>query len=717
MYDINALTVADGKVWAATSGGVFSYSPQSDSFTQITSGRGALSNLVATAIAVDNGGNVLVGEVNGSIDELSQSGTVDTSQHDITNSSFLSDTVVSMTVSGDTLYACTPFGVVVISLANFQTLDTYLHFVPGQSSLKANGVATFDGNIYVANQFGLSYAPLSALNLAAPTSWDIADSGGLSSGVNVVKVFNGALYAGTPQGLFMSTDGVTFQQVASFSSPVNGLTPGQNSLLVNSTAGIYELDQNLPTKQIYIGAQLNDVAQYSDTLIYGATSSGLLSIGSTVSTILPPGPATNSIASLAVDGNGNLWCVPGYHFQGNTTFMEFNGTTWKNYTWSSIGVPQSQYNYFSASAVCGDKVILGSWGSGLAMFHGDSLSILNHSNSGLTGVQENPSFILVGGAACDANGDIWITDPRAYNGNVLNVLTPGGTWYSFNYGNSTGPSSGGFNTIAIDALGGVWSGDGQGDEQGSYHGLMYYNPGGSLTNSANAQGFLETAENSPLLSDQVTDVIVDAEQNVWVGTALGMDEVYYDPSSPGQISIIYVYPLLNQFINGIDYDAVDHKWVATNAGVFEMSTSADSIIAQYNTTSDPPLPSNQVLAVACDRAHGIVYFATPDGITDFNIGVVQPVQSFSKLKIFPDPAKIPLPSPIQIQGLVANSDIKIFTVSGRLVKQFQAQGGSIAYWNGTDQSGNLLPSGVYIIVAYSSDGSQSTVSKIALIRQ
>ena len=100
-------------------------------------------------------------------------------------------------------------------------------------------------------------------------------------------------------------------------------------------------------------------------------------------------------------------------------------------------------------------------------------------------------------------------------------------------------------------------------------------------------------------------------------------------------------------------------------------------------------------------------------------GVKQPVQNFAKLKVFPDPAVLSGSQPVQIHivGLVANSEVKIFSIDGRLVDQFQAQGGDVAYWNGTDLSGNYLPTGIYIVVAYSSDGSQSSVTKIALIHK
>ncbi len=715
MYDVNAITVTGGKVWAATTGGVFSYSPQTGTFNQLTSTEG-LSNITATAIAVDSGGSIFVGESDGSIDEVNSAGEVTRSQRDITNSSFLSKEITNLDVSGDTLFACTPFGVVLISRGTFQSLNTYSHFVPNQSTVQANAATVYHGNIYVASQFGISFGPQSAVNLAAPDQWNNIDSAGFSSGVNALAVFAGKLFIGANQGLFMSSDGVTFQQVASFSSPVLGLTAGQNFLLVNSTSGLYEVNSDLTLNQIYSSSGLNDVASYSDTLAYAATSSGILAIGSSTNRILPPGPATNQITQMAIDNKGNLWCSTSSGANTGAAFMEFNGSDWINYTKALIPSLPLDSTYYRVSAVCGDRIILGSWGYGMTMLQGDSVTVFNSTNSGLVGVQEQPLYLLAGNAACDANGNIWITNPLAYNGNVLTVFSPkDSTWHEYNYGNQTGPFSGGFNTIAIDALGGVWIGDGQGDEQGNYHGLMYYNPNGPLSNPANAEAYLFTTSDG-LLSNHVNDVIVDSDQNVWVGTDLGMDLIYYDPSSsPPTLTIQYVYPLLDQNIRAIDYDALDHKWVATYSGVYEMSRDGFTRIAAYDD-SNSPLPSNTVYSVACDRTNGKVYFATPDGVTELNIGIVQPQQNFSKLKIFPDPAKLPLRDPIQIQNLVANSEIKIFTVNGRLVNQFQAQGGNVAYWYGTDQSGNLLPSGIYIVVAHSSDGSQSTISKIALIR-
>ena len=71
---------------------------------------------------------------------------------------------------------------------------------------------------------------------------------------------------------------------------------------------------------------------------------------------------------------------------------------------------------------------------------------------------------------------------------------------------------------------------------------------------------------------------------------------------------------------------------------------------------------------------------------------------------------------LTIDGLVSNSNIKIITIYGKLVKEFSSPGGRVAYWDGTDINGKLVGSGVYIVVAYDQNNNLVT-GKIAVLRQ
>lgn len=714
MYDINAITTAGGNVWAASSGGVFSYSPVTGSFKEFTTTEG-LSYIQATSILPDSE-NVLVGEGNGTIDELNGAGIRLRSQVDIEKSASLNKQVINLFLSGDTLLACTPFGVVLISKSSFVVLDSYLHFIPGQTT-QANSVAIFDGYIYVASPLGLSYAPRSGANLAAPGLWDVVDTLGFSSGVNALQVFNGMLLVGTSHGVYYSVDGAAFSSlsVASSINLTNFVEDG-SALLLLSPGGLFRMNPDNSLVIVYSGnGSLQSAVPYSNGVVYAGTTRGMLAISDSVQTILPPGPATNQINHMSVDNNGNLWCATTSTSDRDNlgvAYMKFDGTEWENL--SKEKNPTLPTNsYFQVSAVCNDEIVGGSWLGGMALLNEDGSvkNIFTNANSGLVGiVGGKPTDVLVGNAACDQNGNIWIVNSFAYNGNIFAVYSPNDTlkpWHTF------GPApQAKFISIGVDAYGGVWTGDQFGDAQNNWHGVFYYNANGTLDYAGDDVDYLVTVSDG-LLSNQVNALVVDNEDQVWVGTSLGLN-VIYDPTTPSYVSSIF--SMLDQDVLGIDYDALDDKWVSTNSGVYVLSKDGNSRVAEYDLTNSP-LPSNVVVAVACDRTHGKVYFATNSGVTQLDMGVVQPTTNFSTIKVYPDPIRLPAVRQVKIVGLVADSQLKIFTVSGKLVRIFQAQGGDYAYWDGSDDNGKLLPTGVYIIIAYSPDGSQSAITKVAVIRQ
>jgi len=84
--------------------------------------------------------------------------------------------------------------------------------------------------------------------------------------------------------------------------------------------------------------------------------------------------------------------------------------------------------------------------------------------------------------------------------------------------------------------------------------------------------------------------------------------------------------------------------------------------------------------------------------------------------VYPNPFEVPSPRPATIGGLVEDSYLKIFTVSGALVRELNTPGGGIGTWDGTDDANRPVSSGVYVIVAYSQDGTEVGSAKVAVIR-
>jgi hypothetical protein len=61
--------------------------------------------------------------------------------------------------------------------------------------------------------------------------------------------------------------------------------------------------------------------------------------------------------------------------------------------------------------------------------------------------------------------------------------------------------------------------------------------------------------------------------------------------------------------------------------------------------------------------------------------------------------------------------LKIFTLSGNLVKEISTPGGRVGFWDGFDEEGNIVQSGVYIVAAFSKDGTAVGKGKVAVVRK
>jgi hypothetical protein len=64
--------------------------------------------------------------------------------------------------------------------------------------------------------------------------------------------------------------------------------------------------------------------------------------------------------------------------------------------------------------------------------------------------------------------------------------------------------------------------------------------------------------------------------------------------------------------------------------------------------------------------------------------------------------------------LATNATVKITDISGKLIWQTQANGGT-ATWNVRDYTGRRAATGVYLVFAATSDGVESVVGKIAVV--
>ncbi|HLB00498.1 MAG TPA: two-component regulator propeller domain-containing protein, partial [Bacteroidota bacterium] len=437
--------------------------------------------------------------------------------------------------------------------------------------------------------------------------------------------------------------------------------------------------------------------------------------------LLPPGPFSSKFVSVAVDDNGWLWAGTGS--RNGEGFMSFDGNRWRSYTSASYpGLGNDEY-YIVATGP-GNIKYISSWGGGLAVVNGnnDIERVLNTSD-GLQPTLSDPSFVVVGGVATDRSGVTWVT-PRTPPGDtsLVRLHADGNLGYLTGCVYDLPPPNGTcitrtplriFTDVVIDDYGTKWLANYSRFEPVNPIGFYYYNESRTLPGTRGGWGKMTTDDG--LRSNFVWSLAIDRYGDLWVGSDQGIT-IMYNTLNPHSSMAAY-HPLSDQIIQDMVVDPMNRKWVATKRGVFLMSQDGTTILENYTVgNTGGKLLDDDVASIALDPSTGTVYFGTEKGLSALTTASVAPARTFSELKVYPNPFEVPSPRPATIGGLVEDSYLKIFTVSGALVRELNTPGGGIGTWDGTDDANRPVSSGVYVIVAYSQDGTEVGSAKVAVIR-
>lgn len=728
-----------GTMWAATSGGMFAFRPASTDadtpFEQSFTTSEGLLTIDLTAITLDAQQTLWIGASNGMLHHYNPARNTWEYISDIDSLNTPQKQINALTVKGDTLYILSAIGVSVYRISAGEFGDTYTRFGPGASPITGNAtaLAIFNGRLWIGTPGGIASTPMSNMNPLAPDSWTIDNtSTGLpSNAVAGLAVLHNILYAATGAGL-AEFDGTQWTTVPG-SSGLNVLSVGilgggvnpDHSMMIPVPCFATATDlwtvslfpQFNMVNRISIGgtnfsavAPFGTVAGTTDRGIYYSPYFGTDTIWHNY---LSPGPYSNHFIGMAVDDNNTLWAVTGS--QNGEGFMSFNGSSWRSYR--SADYPQfGSDNFFKVSAGANNCKWVGNWGTGVVLLDGsDNVRKILRSGNGLySALPSNidSTFVVVGGVATDRNGTAWITDRTPPNDTALVVFRPDSS-LGYITGQPTRNPNLIFNDVVIDQFGTKWFANFGRFEPVSASALYFYNESYILSGAGGHWGSVGTGNG--LTSTEVWALALGRDGDLWIGSDQGIS-IIFDTSVP--LSVAAYHPLRDQVVQTIAVDALNNKWVGTKQGVFVMSSDGTSILDHYTVQSTSgKLLDDDVASIAIDGNSGTVYFGTEKGLSSLTTPSINPARSFNGLTIYPNPYFLPSTAQLTVDGLVEGSILKITTVSGRLVRDIQTPGGRIGYWDGTDNHGALVPSGVYIVIAASADGSKVETGKIAVLRK
>jgi hypothetical protein len=351
--------------------------------------------------------------------------------------------------------------------------------------------------------------------------------------------------------------------------------------------------------------------------------------------------------------------------------------------------------------------------------------LVNHftnENSSLLEAGGVSNMVRVGGLDFDSKGNLWMSNSEVQN--CLQKYSPAEKkWQSyltsdiaFNYK---------VGSVLVDKEDNIWAIV----PREKTFGLYVMSNDGQQKKHLDVVGYFDNGDQTPSKLDMnnVHSFAKDNIGDIWVGTSKGIavysnteDVFITDPYYAYQPALdlndnIYHPLLANETVSAIVVDGGNRKWCGTKeSGLYLISEDGKEELEHY-TTENSKLISDAILSLEFDGDKGILYIGTELGLVSLRTDSKASFDRFKNVYAYPNPVRSGYQGNIYISGMMENSNVKITTVSGRLVFETTSLGGQ-AVWDGNDLAGNRVATGVYLAFCASSDGQESTVTKILFIR-
>ncbi|MDP3463317.1 MAG: two-component regulator propeller domain-containing protein [Bacteroidales bacterium] len=733
--------VVDHLIYAATPYDLFVYNTQDFSISLINKVNG-LSDIGVGSIRYSSKfKTMIVAYKNTNIDLIREDGI--TNIRDIKDKDLIGNKIINNVLLYDNYaYLACGFGIVVLNLERNEIHDTYL-IGPQGSFINVNDIAVYDNQIFAATSNGVYYASLDSPNLSDFNQWTKDNRlKHPSLSYNQAETFAGKLFINYSRNAFNSDtmfvfDGNNWDYFNKENTSIHAMIRADDDklLLVNNyTVHVFDASLTL-ILSIYspegkgiepLAADLDAV----DQVWIGDKKIGLIKAfnsGFSGEFIMPNGPSTTNVYELKAQGE-QVWVASGgrasnwaklYMVDG---VFSYDGMTWKTHNRANTPAFDSISDFVSVAIdPLSNKAFIGSWQEGVIEFTDNALTnVYSVGNSSLQPWVADPNLVNISGLGFDSNNNLWVANTGATD--ILSMRSPNGQWRSFNLGASASGID--ISNMIVDKNNYKWIIRRQ---EGF---IMVFNDKNTHDNPADDQvKILTSAEGGGKIpGNQVFSMAVDNDGAVWVGTDEG-PVVFYSPErmfqqgtnfdaqqilvprndGTGQADIL----LGNEKILAIAVDGSNKKWFGTENGVFLMSKDGLEQIHFFNTDNSPLL-SNLVNSIAITD-NGEVFFGTGNGIISFK-GIATPGgETNNQVYAYPNPVRENFIGPVAIKGLVRDALIKITDLSGKLVYETKAEGGQ-AIWDGHNLSGEKAKPGIYMVFVSNSEGLETLVTKIMMMR-
>jgi len=772
---VNDLIYIDGYIWAATNSGLVKYKVDNGSYQFFTTVDG-LSSVEVDAMAADDLGNLILGMGNAYIDIFNMSSNQVIRLADLT----LNDKIFKiydMTFHDGAIYVATDIG--VSKLVYYDNLDKYLiegtyanlgDFTP---EIPVTQLLVYEQGLWAGTESGLARGDLTQPVLESPESWAnyTTSNGLLDNEVQAMTIHHDSLYVCVNYGdnalhrLVDLAEG--FEATGVTYARSNLLYSHSDTLYLGRYNGLYRL--NGSTVEGYGDLEANPLSLVFDDddkpwtgTVYTTKSTGCIPGGLNYW----DGEKWNlndlnsnfveTVTDILVEDNGAVWVTGRLEVgTGNGTVSHYDGSNWVafgrhldypttiNDTTLAPVSPDSFFWYWTKKITMDQtgSVWVASDGRGTGWFSFDNDTLVANgfysaSNNYLFNIEFGAHYCVVRDLLTDSFGNIWICNSEASearSGDRPIAVVPSDfiedpvaypNWYYLPMKNELGmnlPQAEFYvDRIATDSYGYKWFGGN--NNTGEDKGIWILDDNQTISNSDDDHWYHVLG----LPSDSITAITRDRDGIMWVGTSQGV-QYFYPSSDPASYSYngidLYNMPI-GLYINCIAVDPQNNKWFGTNSGINVLSADNFTWLNSYTDIEGDypsPLPGNTIQAIEFNKYTGEAYLGTEKGLAKLSTPFRQMGQKVTDVSIIANQNPFLVGNGIDERlffdatGLSETVQMKIFTVAGFLVREMTKEE-IIAGWDGRNERGELVGSGIYLLLAYDPDGN-ADVGKVAVIHK
>ena len=698
MRPVNDLVARPGGVWAATDGGVLHFDRTTGRYARFTRLEGLAEGRITTA-AVDEAGDLWFGSNFGGISRY----RLASSRFDPLLTTFADLGLSALLPVEDRMYVGSDAGISVLLTEILRVQENYWQLGDFPRNTAVTALAAYSGHLVAGTTEGVAWADLATENLQNPDAW-LTEEG---TGAVLALVSAGAdLLALGEAGLWSWQDGAWRRELAPPGLRVLG--GGGEAVLAATEGVVYE------RRGIGRWSAVGTLTSRPRAIARGpvetwvGTAEGLRALdGPPLSD--PGDPPATSFHDLASGPEGDLWAavVPNDREGTPIGVAHLVPSGWQVHGWAS-GLPSD----VAVSVEVTDEggVWAGTWGAGIGVrAPGGAWRRLDQTNSALRGVLSSSSFVVVNDLTAD-DGLVWALNLQA----GLAVFDPRSGDSRLHDLESLGlPLGRELNEVVADGAGLLLMG-------AVLDGILVFDDGGTPFDAEDDHVTVLDSRTEPrMTSDEVRTLAANGEV-LYIGTPQGLCRARYRYDRASRTFEIVSWRsygrehgLASPVITDIEFDDRGSVWVGTEGGLTQLHGSG-RLVATY-TAGNSCLVDDHVLALRFDKDSGHLWIGTRGGLGRLRVAAGRG-ELDAGVRIYPNPFVSGGRERVTFEGLPPGARVRLFSAAGRLVRSLEADLGGTVLWDGRNDGGSAVASGIYFYTLGLGGEGPGARGKLAVIR-